>query len=148
MKAPRVLLVALATLRLTRFVTTDWLGEWTVVGPIKRWAVRDTVARAVEEDWFRTDFEAARLRALEEHSTEDADRVLAYGVQGPHPSHRARLAKGLDCPFCVGFWIGALLLLGEVATRRWRALRGPWTLLLGALGLNYAVAHVSSRLDD
>ena len=36
MNLSRLALVAIATARLTRFVTSDWLGEWTLVRPLKR----------------------------------------------------------------------------------------------------------------
>ena len=32
---------ALATARLTRLITSDWLGEWHIVRPLKRWAVNE-----------------------------------------------------------------------------------------------------------
>jgi hypothetical protein len=123
----RLALVAIATARLTRFVTSDWLGEWTLVRPLKRWAVRaasPTHTGPRPSGWNPDD--------------RDPD---------PDNGWRSKLVKGLDCPFCVGFWIGALVLLGEVVTRRWRPLRAVWTFALGALGLNYAVGHVSSRID-
>lgn len=127
MNLSRLALVAIATARLTRFVTSDWLGEWTLVRPLKRWAVRA------------------------ESPTHSGPRPAGWDPddRDPDPDNgwRSKLVKGLDCPFCVGFWIGALVLLGEVVTRRWRPLRAVWTFALGALGLNYAVGHVSSRID-
>ena len=127
MNLSRLALVAIATARLTRFVTSDWLGEWTLVRPLKRWAVRA---------------ESPMHSGPRPAGWDPDDRE-------PNPDNgwRSKLVKGLDCPFCVGFWIGALVLLGEVVTRRWRPLRAVWTFALGALGLNYAVGHVSSRID-
>lgn len=127
MNLPRLALVAIATARLTRFVTTDWLGEWTLVRPLKRWAVRA------------------------ESPAHSGPRPPGWNPddRDPDPDNgwRSKLAKGLDCPFCVGFWIGAAVLLGEVVTGRVRPLRGVWTFALAALGLNYAVGHLSSRID-
>jgi len=123
----RLVLIVIATARATRFVTTDWLGEWTLVGPAKRWAVRAE----------SPPYTGPRPPGWDPDSR-DPD---------PDNGWRSKLVKGLDCPFCVGFWIGALVLLGEVVTRRWRPLHAVWTFALGALGLNYAVGHVSSRID-
>lgn len=127
MNLSRLALVAIATARLTRFITTDWLGEWTLVRPLKRWAVR-----------AESPMHSGPRPAGWDPDDRDPD---------PDNGWRSKLVKGLDCPFCVGFWIGALVLLGEVVTRRWRPLRAVWTFALGALGLNYAVGHVSSRID-
>lgn len=143
MNLSRLALVAIATARLTRFITTDHLGEWWIVGPLKRWAWRREhqgylSANCDQEGWYEEQEE--RRRATIEH-----DPVPTPPTR--RGAWRSKLVKGLDCPFCVGFWIGALVLLGEVATHRWRPLRAVWTFALGALGLNYAVGHVSSRID-
>lgn len=127
MNLSRLALVAIATARLTRFVTSDWLGEWTLVHPLKRWAVR-----------AESPMHSGPRPAGWDPDDRDPD---------PDNGWRSKLVKGLDCPFCVGFWIGVLVLLGEVVTHRWRPLRAVWTFVLGALGLNYAVGHVSSRID-
>lgn len=147
MNLSRLALVALATARLTRFVTTDSLGEWLFAGPAKRWAVRDVIAPTSSSDEHKSEIEAAKRRALDEEVASDLAGLVEYGAQGPGASRRARLVSGLSCPFCVGFWIGAAVLLGEVLTGRTRLLRGVWTFALGALGLNYATGHISSRLD-
>ena len=135
-KAARLGLIALATARLTRFITSDMLGEWTIVGPLKRWAAR----REVPAD-LRADLEA-RLEDERENDEPTANPPQKWGW-------RSKMVKGLDCPFCVGFWIGVLVLAGEVATRtrplRWA--RPLWTFMLGAFGLNYIIGHVSSRID-
>lgn len=49
------------------------------------------------------------------------------------------LVDGLECPACVGFWLGWLVLL----LPKNRVTRS----LLRALALNYVVLHVSSRID-
>ena len=134
MNLSRLALVAIATARLTRFVTTDHLGEWTIVGPLKRWSARREVPDHIRDELER------RLQREREREEPTANPPHGWGW-------RSKLVKGLDCPFCVGFWIGVLVLLGEVMTRRWRPLRAVWTFALGALGLNYAVGHVSSRID-
>ena len=126
MTPARILLVVLATLRATRFITSDALGEWWIVGPAKRWAW--------EHEGPVTSFPASDAAV----PTPSA----AYGW-------RSKLVKGLDCPFCVGFWLGALVLAGEALFRftPLRVVRPVWTFLLATAGLNYVVGHVSSRID-
>jgi len=137
----RLLLVVLATLRATRFVTSDHLGEWWLVGPAKNWAYQRE-ARAHEIDGCeRTAAEVAQFAAS----------ALGRGEALPSPppswGWRSKLVKGLDCPFCVGFWIAALALLAEVATRRVPVLRGLWSFVAGVGAINYVTGHVSSRID-
>ena len=61
---------------------------------------------------------------------------------------RARLVSGLECPWCVGFWIGAAALAAL-----WTA-GGPghaaewWRYLAGAFALNWVAAHIGPRLGD
>lgn len=122
----RIVLLILATLRMTRFVTSDYLGEWTLVRRAKAWAVF--------------------------HDTQDGNPPpigIEEGVDLHSGGWRSKLVSGLDCPFCVGFWIGALVLLIEWATRlpglRWA--RPLWTAVLAVFALNEVVGHVSSRID-
>lgn len=105
----------LATARLTRFVTRDVLGEWTVVGPLRQWADRN----------------------------EPGD---VFGEEATGPRHMA--VTGLDCPFCVGTWIGFGVLGSYAAARAAgpQALRA-WRFVTSGLALNYVVGHVSARID-
>lgn len=137
----RLVLVALAAARATRFVTTDSLGEWTLVRRAKRWAWNREAWPHVEDG---SDLPEDVKRTYAEDYFRKAD---PSPMPDPEWGWRSKLVSGLSCPFCVGFWIGVLVLLGEVVTRRWRPLRAVWTFALGALGLNYAVGHVSSRID-
>ena len=122
-------LLALAAARATRFFTSDHLGEWTATGPAKKWAHRHESPADVQA------------------AVEDAD---VMGAPIPTPEHtqgwRSKLVSGLDCPFCVGFWVGALILLGEATLGR-SPLRPLWRIGIGALGMNYLVGHLSSRID-
>jgi hypothetical protein len=101
-----LLLLLLATLRVSRLVTTDNLpGQWWIYGPLFKRAYQD----------------------------------------GPKPW--AKYVEGLQCPFCVGFWIGCLGLLslwlvgGPGDAALW------WRYLAGAFALNWIVGHVAARLD-
>lgn len=51
---------------------------------------------------------------------------------------------GIECPWCIGFWIGAGVLATHPLWRR----SGIARLAAGALALNYVVAHVAVRLGD
>ena len=125
-------LVVLATLRLTRLITTDWLGEWLIVAPAKHWAVET----ANDEQVITSDLEEG---ASEIWNDLDWTQVTSW---------RLKLVKGLDCPFCVGYWIG-LVILGVTAAvifaPVWLVI--AWGILLGSLALNYIVGHVSSKID-
>ena len=115
---------ALATARLTRFFTSDKLGEWLIVGRVKRWASQ-----------------------IESPVTPPAlGEVDPYPTPEPHWGWRSKLVSGLDCPYCVGFWLGALVL-AVLPLRRVPVLGALIRFGLGAFALNYAVGHVSSRID-
>jgi len=123
-KLIRAALLVLAAARATRFFTSDTLGEWTIVGPAKRWAFR--------------------------HEAPEEFRDLVDDPQPTPEAHwgwRSKLTKGLDCPFCIGFWLGALILLGEVTVGRVPVLRQLWRFAIAAFALNYVAGHVSARLD-
>lgn len=124
-KALRAGLLALAAARVTRFFTSDTLGEWVAVGPVKRWAFRHEAP--------------AEFRDLVDDP--QPAPVPAWGW-------RSRLVSGLDCPFCVGFWVGLLALVGEATVARVPVLGALWRLGVAAFALNYAVGHVSKRIDQ
>jgi hypothetical protein len=134
-RLPRLLSFVLAvpaTMRLTRFITTDWLGEWTLVRPIKRWAFRAEVA---EEQAIRSLIQSG-LSVGEAYGDTPAEEPRTW---------QGKLAKGLDCPFCIGFWLGLGVLV--LATITPRVLRPILNIMLGSLAMNYVVGHVSSRID-
>lgn len=108
----RLVLVVLGTARLIRFVTEDSLGTWTVVEPVRRWANR--------------------------HDQPDIhpDSLAAYEEPDPYAGWRSKVASGIDCRWCVGFWIGVLVLVGEVTLGRIPGVRHLWRFGLAALALN------------
>lgn len=124
------LIIGLATARLMRFMTTDTLGEWTVVGPLKMWAWRK------EGKTLQGQRDAlAQLEAGDPVDTPPAGN-----------GWRSKLVEGLDCPFCMGFWLGLVVLVASTLTRV--PVIGPVVKLLGlGLALNYVAAHISSRVD-
>jgi hypothetical protein len=127
-----LILASLATARLTRFVTTDWLGEWTIARPLKRWSIKH---------------ETAHYEALDQRikNGEKMHEVMGDTLAEEPRTWQAKLTHGLDCPFCVGFWIGAIVLTATALTPT--ALKRPMNLALGAFALNYVVGHVSKKID-
>lgn len=61
---------------------------------------------------------------------------------------RAKLQSGLSCPYCVGFWIGAGVLLSLWLAGGPGEAWEPWRWVAGALMMNYVAAHIGSRLGD
>jgi hypothetical protein len=118
-----------ATLRLTRFITSDWLGEWLVDKPLRKWAVNKSME--------------GQITMMDPSLTED--QIFAGLNWSEDQPWRVKLVKGLDCPFCVGFWIGLVILAAAAFTPK--ILRPALHLLFSGLALNYLVGHVSSRID-
>lgn len=130
------LLAVLATARLTRLVVADDIGLWYVRGPAALWAVER---------------EAPLSEVPEPDRGDEEDAVDLREALSPALGWRSRLVSGLSCPFCVGFWIGVLVLLSlalvggpssdSTAADVWRWVAAPFAL-------NYVVAHVGARLGD
>ena len=117
-------LAAGAALRITRFASTDTLGGWVLVDPLKRWAER-------------RDPRPASLAPSH-----------PFGYAAPPQAWRHRLVSALDCPYCVGtqatLAIAAALALLPPSTTAGRAARAA----AAALAASYLVGHVSYRLDS
>lgn len=126
MKPLDLALVLGATARLTRFITTDTLGEWVIDRPLRMWA-------------NRSERYAAHLSPV--------DPVLLEGEVDPEAGPRSKAVSGLECPFCVGTWVGYAALASYLLARRRPATLGLWRFLAAGLSLNYAVGHISSRID-
>lgn len=105
-----------ASARLSRLVITDDLGKWWIREPVDR--------------------------AMDEYA---AGELLEADQQGREPQEPWwwKYRSGLDCPFCVGFWLGAAVLVAH------RVLPAPvWRFGVSALALNYVASHIGSRLGD
>ena len=109
-----LLLVLGLTLRLTRLVITDDLGQWWIQDPVRDWVIRH------------------------------ADPVGDFNDYG----WRGKLQSGLDCPFCVGFWIGAGALASLALVGGPGEAHDVWRYIAGAFALNWVAAHLGSRLGD
>jgi hypothetical protein len=132
-----LLLTILGTLRLSRLVTTDWIGFWWFRQPATTWALkaeRDAMVRAgAKRDPYKRD----PMPPLSEMELSDDPRTW-----------QGKLVKGLDCPFCVGFWAGVVVLASMiVVTRLVPPLLPLWRFVMGTLALNYVVGHVGAKLD-
>lgn len=132
----RYLTLGLATARLSRFLTTDKLGDWLIVRPAKAWAIRH---------------EGEGLEVVEyaenRDGEEDPSKFERTGEPDEDNGWRSKLVAGLECPFCIGFWLGAGVLAADAALPERGVARGVFDLGTRALALNYVVGHTSSRLD-
>jgi len=124
------------TLRLSRLVTTDWVGFWWFRKPAERWALKAERDAMVREGAKRDPYKRDPMPPLSEMALGDEPRTW-----------QGKLVKGLDCPFCVGFWLGALVLLSLTITRAVPALAPLWRAVATVFSLNYVVGHIGSRLD-
>lgn len=119
-------LLFFATLRLMRLVITDDVGLYFIKSPIYKWAANAQAKRPREEV------------------------VVQGGEYDGHeiPGWQMKLAVGISCPFCVGFWIG-VAMLGFL----W-LLGGPgnapewWRYGAGFFALNWLAAHLAARMGD
>lgn len=137
MNLPRLILVALATARATRFFTADKLGEWAIVGPLKRWA------------WRReSTADPAVLAQLEEVFERDLREGKPQESPAAHYGWRSKLVGGLDCGYCLSPWIFGGLLIGSAIASRVPGLRHVFSWLLTTLAGSYVVGHTWNRLDN
>lgn len=141
------LLIIGATLRLTRLITSDTAGEWLIVAPLR--------AIAMKHERERREWLAAILSNLSgeaEHLQDPATRRLKDDIidklSDDLPlSWQARLISGLECPFCIGFWIGLALIWGTLVLSTVPVAGVIWLSILAALALNYLVGHLSALID-
>lgn len=115
-------LAVLAAARLSRLAITDDIGRWWLKEPIDR--------------------------AMDRYAERELWAAANVG-RDPAEPWWWKYRSGLDCPFCIGFWLGAAVLVtGAAATRRPGPAASAWRLGAGALALNYAAAHLGARLGD
>lgn len=127
----RWLTLALAIARATRFVTTDKLGEWSVSGPLIRWA------------WLHEGMDRDVANFTPDLVTNWKAGMEPLPMPNAHWGWRSKLVNGLDCPFCVGFWVTAAGVLGELALGR----TGLWRAGKAVFAMNYVTGHLGKRLD-
>lgn len=121
MRLTDLTLTVLASARLTRFVITDSMGKWWIKDPIDE--------------------------AMTGYSLEATEYALRTGTAAVEPWWW-KYREGLDCPFCVGFWLGSGVLAAHAATAHRPRARKVWRFAAGAFALNYVTAHLGSALGD
>lgn len=126
MRPSDLILLLGATARMTRFLTTDTLGEWLIARPARAWA-------------NRAEKYAAHLGPV--------DPILLEEDVDTEAGPRSKAVSGLDCPYCCGAWVSFAALASYLLARRHRATLGLWRLAAGGLTLNYCTAHLSARID-
>lgn len=132
-----VLFIVLATLRLTRFVVVDSLGAWMF---------RDRAAMIAEN--AESEFRAAAQDFLDSNPPQDEARRAEAALADPNPrTFWGRLFSGLECPYCVGFWIGLAVIGLTLWLQNIPVLAPLWFIFMGGLGLNYIVGHIVERFD-
>ena len=142
------ILVLLATLRLTRLVTTDDIGEWFLRGPLLRWAKsherrlrhereQSLVKMLAEQGGDLTPEARGELEEMSE-KLQDEDQWISW---------QGKLVSGLYCPHCIGFWLGAAVVVLTVVLMPLGMLGTIWLVVLSILALSYVVGHLSARLD-
>lgn len=129
-------LMPLAAMRLSRFITTDKLGDWLIVRPAQEWAIRH---------------EGEGVEVVETYIAASGEELPSKYERTGEPDEdngwRSKLVTGLECPFCAGFWAGAALIAADMALPREGAARAVFTWGTRALAMNYVAGHISSRLD-
>ena len=146
-------LVVLTTLRLTRFVTTDTLGDYLTLG-FRGWASQYDSVRAAdyrrqmqgllqkgESGEALSAGEGRRLLKMSCRLGEREDRQMPVSFPG-------LLAEGLACPFCVGFWIGLVVIVLTLVLAAVPVAAAIWFVLLMALSLNYVTGHLGASWDS
>jgi hypothetical protein len=114
------LTLALAAKRLTRLVTTDWIGEWLLVRPLKNWSLRHDGPIDVHMETVR-----------------QMDGTVIDLTKG---AWRTKATSGLDCDWCVGVWAAAIVALPM--PRAINAVRQP---LLKVLAVSQLVGMLAER---
>lgn len=91
----------------------------------------------------------ATLRLSRVVTTDDAGMLVRIPAErwAKDSVNRQHVVGGLECPFCVGFWIGLGVLTTYAAVRKNPAALTGWRVAAGSLAMNYVVGHASSRLD-
>jgi hypothetical protein len=68
--------------------------------------------------------------------------------QQPHLGWRGKLVQGLGCPFCIGLWIAAVMVLVLAAVGGPGHAPDWWRIGAGILTLNWVAAHLGVRAGD
>lgn len=135
---------------MTRFVTSDSLAQWLFVDRLTLWAEQYDAVKKVEIHKTITELENVSefsVHLLVKQNYLEETLAQYDGVHTSPLSWQARLVSMLSCPFCIGFWIGAINVLITVIV--WDHTPGlyVWGTILAIFSLNYLVGHISARVD-
>lgn len=122
-----VALITGLTMRLTRLVVSDDLGQWWLKDPL---AKLEQFARGSR--WV-----------VDKVDPDEGGTVGHFEEIVPK---WARYLDGLDCPHCVSFH-AAYLGLGSYLLARRLHLLPVWRFAAGTMSLSAVVGHVSARID-
>lgn len=106
------------------------LGLLLVLGATVRLA-RAIVTDLVGEWWVKRPIDNAMNRYAAKH-------------QGKPTPWWWKYRSGLECPFCIGFWLGAVVL----GTFMLWGSSPAWLFVAGALTLNEVAAHLGDLIGD
>lgn len=87
------------------------------------------------------------IAATSEKVAKEHRETLERAEPDPQFGWRSKLVSGLECPFCVGFWIGTFTLGTAAICNRSPRSRSAFRFAAGSLGMNYVAGHIGSRLD-
>jgi hypothetical protein len=132
MQATDQLLILGATMRLTRLFTSDDLGEWWLKAPLAAW-----VDATPSPDRF------APLGGPEHVARAEAASQERFARK----QRAKRYLDGLDCPHCVGYWVGIAVLTSYLVARRSRTALALWRYAAAGLGLNTVSVLLGKQLD-
>jgi hypothetical protein len=130
-------------MRLTRLVVTDDLGQWWVKDPLDQWMHQHPKLSDVTDH----DHE---LREFRSFANLPYKKCTICGELDGTTYPRVRFHRylgGLECPYCVGFWIGAGVLASHSIAKR-TGMIGLWRFAARALTLNEAAAHLGIKIGD
>lgn len=94
----------------------------------------------------------AALRLSRVVTTDEAGELVrrpafAWAERQNPTSWKRDLVGGLECPFCVGYWLGLGVLSTRVLADGHPRSVKAWRLIAGSLAMNYVVGHLASRMD-
>lgn len=145
MRTSDLLLVTGATMRLTRVIVSDDIGQWWIKDPLDAWmhghSARDAAPTLPEVCSCAGAFVTSK----------GVHYCPRHGETPPaSPRDRMRFHKylsGLECPACVGFWVGAGVLTTYALSKRNRRALAAWRFIAGALALNVVVTETGKQID-
>lgn len=133
-------LIVGATMRLTRLITTDDLGKWLILEPLHKRLLTPPAPASAH----------AHARLLAEVHLADTDQAVTGHLDAATPPTSKPWHKylaGLECPHCVGMWVGVAVAASYLAARRRPRALAAWRFAASTLALNTAMVSLGRELD-